>query len=280
MANENKHTDLPPGAETAYSGIVPVIEMHGIQKAFGAVQAIAHADLKLYPGEIHALVGGNGSGKSTLVSVLSGAHLPDAGDILINGDRTVISNPKTALAYGIQTVYQNLNLVDTLDVTANLFAGRELVKPAPLSWLGVMDLKQMRSKAANEFQRLKINMPSVDALVARISGGQRQSIACARAMMGEVPKVLIMDEPTAALGVSESKEVYRLMQTCRDAGAAIIFISHDMVEVMEVSNRITVMRLGKTITQLNTRDTDSREIVGLITGAIAPSETRVPSAAN
>jgi len=130
----------------------------------------------------------------------------------------------------------------------------------------------MRRKAVSEFRRLKIDVPDVDERVHRMSGGQRQAIACARAMMGKPPKVLIMDEPTAALGVKESAEVYRLMQLCRDEGSAILFISHNMVEVMEMSSRVTVMRLGDTIAHLNTCDTDGREIVGLITGAVEPSE--------
>ena len=246
--------------------------MRGIQKSFDAVQAISHADLELYPGEIHALVGGNGSGKSTLVSVLSGANLPDAGEIFIDGDKIFINKPRLALDLGIQTIYQDLCLVNTLDVTANLFMGKELIKPPPLSWFGFLALKLMKTRAVEEFKRLKINIPDVNARVAHMSGGQRQGIACARAMMGTAPKVLIMDEPTAALGVRESEEVYRLMQVCRDAGAAVLFISHDMVEVMEVSNRITVMRLGKTIAQLNTADTNAKDIVGLITGALEPSE--------
>lgn len=251
---------------------VPVVEMRGIQKSFDMVQAVEHADLQLYRGEIHALVGGNGSGKSTLISLLSGANLLDAGDIFIDGEKIAINKPKLALDLGIQTIYQDLCLVNSMDVTANLFMGKELIKNPPLSWLGFLDLKKMRLRARNEFLRLGINIPSVDANIARMSGGQRQGIACARAMMGDAPKVLIMDEPTAALGVKESKEVYRLMEACRDEGTAVLFISHDMVEVMEVSNRITVMRLGKTIAQLDTRDTNAKEIVGLITGAIEPWE--------
>jgi ABC-type sugar transport system ATPase subunit len=135
-----------------------------------------------------------------------------------------------------------------------------------------MDLREMRRRAIKEFKRLKINVPDVDERVLRMSGGQRQGIACARAMMGKAPKVLIMDEPTAALGVRESAEVYRLMQFCRDEGSAILLISHNMVEVVEMSDRVTVMRLGVTIAHLNTRDTDGKEIVGLITGATEPEE--------
>jgi simple sugar transport system ATP-binding protein len=250
----------------------PVVEMRGIKKAFGSVQAVAHADIKLYPGEIHALVGGNGSGKSTLVGVLSGAYQPDAGDIYVEGCRIVVSNPRTAIDAGIETLYQNLNLFEMLSVTANLFAGRELIKPPPFSWFGIVDYKKMRERAVEEFARLKITMPDVDERVIRLSGGQRQGVACARAMMFKAPKALIMDEPTAALGVKESAEVYRLMKLCRDEGSAILLISHNMVEVMEMSDRITVMRLGDTIAHLSTRDTDGKEIVGLITGATEPEE--------
>jgi ABC-type sugar transport system ATPase subunit len=268
MTEEIKQAEFCANEETVDSSGTPIVEMRGIRKAFGAVQAVARADLRLYPGEIHALVGGNGSGKSTLVSVLSGANTADAGDILINGEKVVINKPRMALDLGIETIYQNLNLFEMLDVTSNMFAGRELIKPPPLAWLKWLDTAKMRRKAAEELKRLKINIPSVDAVVARMSGGQRQGVACARAMMGKVPKVLIMDEPTAALGVKESKEVYRLMQVCRDEGAAILFISHDMVEVMEMSSRVTVMRLGETVAQINTRETNRKEIVGLITGAV------------
>ncbi len=273
MAEQTSDTEVPHREES--NSTDPVVEMRGIKKAFGAVQAIAHADLKLHRGEIHALVGGNGSGKTTLVNVLSGAIKANTGEIFIDGSKVDISNPKTAMDMGIQTIYQNLNLFENLDVTMNLFAGRVILKPPPLSWLGYVDYKLMRARAVKEFQRLKINMPDVDMRVMFLSGGQRQSIACARAMMGTTPHVLIMDEPTAALGVGESKEVYRLMEVCRDEGAAIVFITHDMVEVMEVSNRITVMRLGETIMQLNTCDTNAKEVVGLITGAIDPSEVAV-----
>jgi simple sugar transport system ATP-binding protein len=250
----------------------PVVEMRGIKKAFGAIQAVAHADLKLYKGEIHALVGGNGSGKSTLISVLSGANKTDAGEIYIDGEKVIIDDPKIAIDKGIKTLYQNLQLFELMNVTANLFAGRVILKPPPLSWFGFVDHEKMRSVAVEEFKRLKLDIPDVDMRVIYLSGGQRQGIACARAMMGTTPKVLIMDEPTAALGVGESREIYRLMEVCRDEGAAIVLISHDMVEVMEVSNRITVMRLGETIAHLNTSETSGKEIVGLITGAIEPWE--------
>jgi ABC-type sugar transport system ATPase subunit len=172
---------------------------------------------------------------------------------------------------GIQTIYQDLCLVNTLSVTANLFLGRELFKP-PRSVVGHIGLKADASESRSRVQALGGQQPDVDAFVGRMSGGQRQAIACARAMMGVAPKVLILDEPTAALGVRESKEVYRLMEACRDEGTAVLFISHDMVEVMEVSDKITVMRLGNTIAQLNTCDTSGTEIVGLITGAIEPWE--------
>jgi ABC-type sugar transport system ATPase subunit len=254
------------------SAAAPIAEMRGIRKAFGSVQAVARADIQLFAGEIHALVGGNGSGKSTLIGVLSGAHQPDGGEIYVNGCKTTLSKPKQAMTLGIETIYQNLNLFEMQSVTANLFAGRELIKPPPYSWFGIVDYKQMRKDAIKELARLKIEMPDVDARVHFLSGGQRQGIACARAMMGQSPKVLIMDEPTAALGIKEAAEVYRLMLLCRDEGAAILFISHNMNEIMDMSDKITVMRLGSTIAHLNTRDTNGREIVGLITGAIEPEE--------
>ena len=275
MTDRQKQPDICDDRSSPADIKTPAAEMRGIRKAFGSVLAVAHADIQLYPGEIHALVGGNGSGKSTLVGVLSGQHQPNSGEIFVGGRRLVISKPRIAMEHGIETIYQNLNLFEMLSVTANLYAGRELIKPPPLAWLGFVDHKRMRENAIHELERLKIDMPDVDARVMFLSGGQRQGIACARAMMGKAPKVLIMDEPTAALGVKEAAEVYRFMLLCRDEGAAILFISHNMVEVMEMSDRITVMRLGETIAHLNARDTNGREVVGLITGAVEPEEIAV-----
>lgn len=245
----------------------PILEVRNVKKSFGAVKAIKKADLTLCSGEIHALVGGNGAGKSTLVSIICGDTKADTGDIFIDGKKVKISNPRVAQNHGIGTVHQNLALVNQLDVTANLFLGNEILMKPPFRWLGIMNLRKMRKQADDEIKNLKLNIDSVDRIVDRMSGGQRQGIACARAVRCDA-KVLIMDEPTAALGVSETATVKALMKRFRDAGAAILLISHNMEDVFELADKITVMRLGNSITTVHTKDVTPEQIVGLITGAV------------
>lgn len=247
---------------------VPLFELRGLGKNFAGVQALKDGNLKLYSGEIHALVGGNGAGKSTIVNILSGNFSPEVGEIFHNGSPITIDSAKKAREIGIATIYQNLSLVDTLDVTSNLFLGQERMCAGPLGALGFLNRRAMEREAAREFKRLGINIPNVRSKVARMSGGQRQAIACARVLCSANPKLLIMDEPTAALGVRETREIYDLMFRCRDEGAAILLISHNMEDVLKVSDRITVLRLGETIAQLDREDADNTLLVGLITGAI------------
>ena len=246
---------------------VPLFELRGLGKNFAGVQALKDGNLKLYPGEIHALVGGNGAGKSTMVNIMSGNYQPEVGDILHNGQKIILDGAKKAREYGIATIYQNLSLVDTLDVTSNLFLGQERKMPGLLGMLGFLNKRAMEREAASEFKRLGINIPNISK-VARMSGGQRQAIACARVLCSANPKLLIMDEPTAALGVRETKEIYDLMFRCRDEGAAVMLISHNMEDVFKVSDRITVLRLGETVAQVKKEEVNSTQIVGLITGAI------------
>lgn len=250
----------------------PLVEMKSIRKNFYAVQAIEHADLALYPGEIHALVGGNGAGKSTLISVLSGAVSPSDGVIRVGEENYRSLSSRSARELGIETIYQNLCLFSDMDIATNLFAGRELYRKGLLGKFGVIDKKAMRRQAAKELERLEVSVPNIRAKIRELSGGQRQCVACARAMMGSAPKVLIMDEPTAALGVRESQDVYRLMGKCRDEGSAVVLISHNMKEVFAVADKITVMLHGVTTAHLMKNETDPEEIVGLITDAI-PAES-------
>lgn len=247
---------------------VPLFELRGLGKNFAGVQALKDGNLKLYPGEIHALVGGNGAGKSTMVNIMSGNYQPEVGDVLYNGQKIILDGAKKAREYGIATIYQNLSLVDTLDVTSNLFLGQERKMPGLLGMLGFLNKRAMEREAASEFKRLGINIPNIRSKVARMSGGQRQAIACARVLCSANPKLLIMDEPTAALGVRETKEIYDLMFRCRDEGAAVMLISHNMEDVFKVSDRITVLRLGETVAQVKKEEVNSTQIVGLITGAI------------
>lgn len=247
---------------------IPLFELRGLGKNFAGIQALKDSNLKLYSGEIHALVGGNGAGKSTMVNILSGNYQPEVGDIFHNGKKIVLDGAKKAREYGIATIYQNLSLVDTLDVTSNLFLGQERKMPGILGMLGFLNKRSMEKEAVSEFARLGINIPNIRSKVARMSGGQRQAIACARVLCSANPKLLIMDEPTAALGVRETKEIYDLMFKCRDEGASVLLISHNMEDVFKVADRITVLRLGETVAQVMKKDVDSTQIVGLITGAI------------
>jgi simple sugar transport system ATP-binding protein len=247
---------------------IPLFELRGICKNFSGVQALKDGNLVLRKGEIHALVGGNGAGKSTMVNILSGNYPPEAGEIYYKGKQVLIPNSKAAREMGVATIYQNLSLVDQLDVTSNLFLGQELVARGMLGGLGFLNKKAMKRKAVDEFARLGIHIPNINSKVDRMSGGQRQAIACARVLSGDNPELLIMDEPTAALGVRETEEIYQLMFRSREVGAAVLLISHNMADVFRVADRITVLRLGQTVEQVKKNEVSSTQIVGLITGAI------------
>lgn len=251
-----------------------LVELRNISKHFGAVKALRNVNINIRRGEVHALVGGNGAGKSTLVRILAGIHPADSGELIFDGKPLQIRNPKEARKYGIATIHQNLSLVDTLDVVSNLYLGKEIIRGPRLGWFSFVDQKEMRETAIREFERLHVTIPNIRSRVARMSGGQRQAIVCTRAMMGRTPSLLMMDEPTAALGVRETAEVFQLMQRCKDDGASILLISHDMDEVFAAADHITVLRLGKAIITVNRRDVTSDQIVGLITGAIDPEDIR------
>ena len=257
--------------ETNLSSSRPMVEVRNISKSFGAVQALTNGNFALYGGEIHALVGGNGAGKSTLVNILSGNYKPSGGEILIDGKKARIPSPRTARNLGIATVYQNLALVNCLDVPSNVFLGREELLPPPFSWFGFLNNRKMRDRTFEELNRLRVIIPNIDDLVANMSGGQRQCIACARALLGGA-RVLMMDEPTAALGVREAGQVMSLMKNCRDEGVAILLISHNMEDVFRLSDRITVLRLGASLVTVKTADVTGEQIVGLITGALTTDE--------
>ena len=245
----------------------PALQAIGLHKRFGAVRALIDADLSLYPGKVHALVGGNGAGKSTLVKILSGTFRADEGEIICRGEKVSIRDPRRARDMGIETIHQNLHLVPSMDVVANVFLARELTYERPFRPL--LRLKRMREYAQLAFERLGVTMPDTRVTVEHLSGGQRQAIACVRAMMND-PGVLIMDEPTAALGVSETKEVLAVMKRCTEEGTAVLMISHNMQEVFEISDMITVMRLGRVVGCMRTKDVTPEHVVGLITGAVDP----------
>jgi simple sugar transport system ATP-binding protein len=245
----------------------PLLEARRIEKHFGHVVALRDGSLSLAQDEVHAIVGDNGAGKSTLVKILSGVIRPDGGEVRLDGAPVEIGSPRHARALGIETVYQDLALAEHLDAAANLFLGRELYLPPPLAWLGFLDRKAMRLRAREEMRRLKIGLPSVDQPVAELSGGQRQAVAVARAIAWG-RRIVIMDEPTAALGVRESAMVLELIREVRARGLAVVMISHNLPEVFAVADRITVLRLGRTITTLATKDSSLEAVVGMMTGAL------------
>lgn len=223
----------------------PVVEMRSIRKTFGAVQALRGVDLVLRHGEALGLVGDNAAGKSTLMKVLSGAYIPEEGQILIEGKDAHLTDPQHARRLGIEMVYQDLALANNLDVTANVFLGREAVSTR-LGPFGIMDGRSMEREAQRLLNRLKIDIPSVRLLVERLSGGQRQAVAIARAMAFN-SKVIIMDEPTAALSVAAIQKVLDLVRELKSQGASIIIISHRLEDIHSVSDRLMVMRQGRKV---------------------------------
>ena len=223
----------------------PVVEMRDIEKHFGAVRALRGVDLTLHHGEVLGLVGDNAAGKSTLMKVLSGAYSPDGGEILIEGERVHFSNPMDARRQGIEMVYQDYALSNNLDIVANVFMGREMVR-LNLGPLRVMDFRHMEQETRSLLDRLKIDIPSVRQKVERLSGGQRQAVAIARATAFDA-KVIIMDEPTAALSVAAIEKVLELVRELKAQGSSIIMISHRLEDIYQVSDRMIVLRQGRKV---------------------------------
>ncbi|MDN3495997.1 ATP-binding cassette domain-containing protein [Planococcus sp. APC 4015] len=237
-----------------------VLTMRGIGKHFGAVKALTDVEFWVDAGEVVALVGDNGAGKSTLVKVLSGVHAPDAGTIEFDGDPVEIHTPADAQDLGIATVFQDLALCDNLDVVANLWLGRELVTE------GMLDEVGMEERTWTLLRELSAKVPSVRIPVASLSGGQRQTVAIARSLIGE-PRVIILDEPTAALGVAQTAELLNLIERLRERGHGVVLISHNMADVMAVADRVVVLRLGRNNGEYNVADITSETLIAAITGA-------------
>jgi ABC-type sugar transport system ATPase subunit len=248
-----------------------ILELRHIEKRFAGVTALSDGNFQLIQDEVHAIVGDNGAGKSTLLKVMAGAHQPDMGEYLIDGRPVVIPGPNAAGDHGIATVFQDLALIDHLDASANLFLGREILRGGPLRWLGVLDKRAMRSQAVEAMRRLRIGMKSVDQQLIGMSGGQRQAVAVARAVAFGT-RIVVMDEPTAALGVRESGAVLDLIRELKDNGLSVVMISHNLPDVFAVADRVTILRLGKTVRTVRREDTSLEEIVGFMTGAY--EETR------
>lgn len=240
-------------------GRVPVLSMRGISKSFGKVQALDDIDLDIHAGEVVAIVGDNGAGKSTLVKILAGVHPADDGEIEFEGQSVQIPDPTASRALGIATVFQDLALCDNLDVVANLFLGREIAGMA-------LDEEEMEREAWELLRQLSARIPSVRVPIAALSGGQRQTVAIARSLIGD-PRVVILDEPTAALGVAQTAEVLNLIERLRERGHGVVLISHNMADVQAVADRIVVLRLGRNNGDFFASDVGYEDIIAAITGA-------------
>lgn len=253
----------------------PLLEARGLEKTYGHVRALRSANFEVFAGEIVALIGDNGAGKSTLVKTLSGAVQPDAGEILIDGEPVSFRSPVDARSHGIETVYQDLALATDLDGASNLFLGRELTRGGWLGRrLGILDKKSMRSQARVAFGDLGVDLRNAQTPVTNLSGGQRQSVAVARSVAW-ASRLLFLDEPTAALGVVQTAHVLDVIRRIRDRGVAVVFISHNMPQVLDVVDRVEVLRLGERVAQLEAGHSSVSDLVGAMTGALDAREERL-----
>ena len=243
----------------------PVLALEGVSKSFGPVQALTGVDFEVRAGEVVALVGDNGAGKSTLVKTVAGIHPPDSGQIFFEGQPVQISRPTDAVRLGIATVYQDLALCDNLDVVENLYLGREDVASGAGQILFLLDETAMEHTAHQLLERLAVTIVNLRAEVGTLSGGQRQQVAIARSLLGD-PKLVILDEPTAALGVRQTAQVLELIKRLREEGHGVLVVSHNLKDVFEVADRIFVLRLGQKAGDFKAGETDEGEVVAAITG--------------
>jgi D-xylose transport system ATP-binding protein len=248
------------------SARMPILQMRHISKRFGAVQALFDVDFEVYLGEVVALVGDNGAGKSTLIKTIAGAYRPDSGEYIFDGREVSVNSPREATDLGIETVYQDLALCDNLDVVANLYLGREQVRPLAPGLVRSIDEVLMEQEALRVIRDLHVRIPSVRVPIAALSGGQRQSVAVARAVMWN-SKVVLLDEPTAALGVEQTRQVKELIRRLRERGLGVVVISHNLADVFDISDRIIVLRLGRRTATFDTHATNPEQVVAAITGA-------------
>jgi D-xylose transport system ATP-binding protein len=248
------------------NGSAPVLSLEGVSKSFGPVQALNNVDFEVHPGEVVALVGDNGAGKSTLVKTIAGIHSPDAGTISFEGDVVHITSPSDAVALGIATVYQDLALCDNLDVVENLFLGREEKVDGPVGFVGQLNEVDMEKRTGELLENLAVTITDVRAEVGTMSGGQRQQVAIARSLLGE-PKLVMLDEPTAALGVRQTAQVLELVKRLRERGYGVVVISHNLADVFEVADRIYVLRLGQEAGDFKAGEVSQDKVVAAITGS-------------
>ncbi|PSL18180.1 ATP-binding cassette domain-containing protein [Shimia abyssi] len=247
----------------------PLVEMRDMHIAFGGIKAVDHVSVNLYPGEVVGLLGHNGAGKSTLIKILSGAYAADGGEIFVNGEKATINNPRDARRYNIETIYQTLALADNLDAASNLFLGRELTTP-----MGMVDDDAMEAECRKIMGRLNPNFQKFSEPVSALSGGQRQSVAIARAVYFNA-KILIMDEPTAALGPHETQMVSELIQQLKSEGIGIFLISHDIHDVMELCDRASVMKNGQLVGTVDVNDVTDDDLLSMIILGKRPENVNV-----
>ncbi|MBA3790213.1 MAG: sugar ABC transporter ATP-binding protein [Rubrobacter sp.] len=257
-ARVEKARDLPGGE--------PVLRARGIDKSFGAVRVLESVDFEVRPGEVVALIGDNGAGKSTLINVLTGVLRPDSGEIFFEEKRVRFATPHEARERGIETVYQDLAVAPQLDAVSNIFLGREHRRAGILGRLGFLDGGRMRRETEDQLTDLRVRLSSLEKPLSTLSGGQRQGVAVARAVMW-ASKVVIMDEPTAALGVAQVEMVLDLIRRVRDTGIPVVFISHNMPHVFEVADRISVLRLGEMVAELDPATATTDDAVAAMTGS-------------
>jgi D-xylose transport system ATP-binding protein len=247
-------------------GSAPVLSLKGVSKSFGPVQALSGVDFEVRSGEVVALVGDNGAGKSTLVKTIAGIHPADAGTISFEGREVTITSPTDAVDLGIATVYQDLALCDNLDVVENLFLGREERADGPARVVGQLDEVGMEKQTGDLLENLAVTITDVRAEVGTMSGGQRQQVAIARSLLGE-PKLVMLDEPTAALGVRQTAQVLELIKRLRERGYGVVVISHNLADIFAVADRIFVLRLGQKAGDFDANDSNQDQVVAAITGA-------------
>ena len=249
-----------------------LLEAKNLVKTYGSVCALDSASFSVYEGEVVALIGDNGAGKSTLVKILSGVIHADSGEILIEGKKADFGSPVAAREAGIETVYQDLALAPDLDAAANLFLGREPLRSGILGKLGVIDKARMRTEAGSAFSKLGIGLQDPRSAVSTLSGGQRQAVAVSRSVVW-ASKIILMDEPTAALGVVQRRHVLDLVQRVRDTGVSVVVISHNMPEVLEVADRVEVLRRGKRVARFIAKDASIEDLVSAMTGSVEHRES-------
>jgi D-xylose transport system ATP-binding protein len=248
-----------------------LLALRGFSKSFGPVRALHEVDFEVDSGEIVALVGDNGAGKSTLIKAIDGVQPPDTGDAYFDGEKVRISDPKTAERLGIATVFQDLALCDNLDVVANLFLGKEEVDGVPVHILDEVDMEQRSRQLLDDLSVTTLG--SVRTEVGSLSGGQRQSVAIARSLLGE-PKVVMLDEPTAALGVAQTRQVLDLVKRLKDRGLGVVVISHNLQDIFEIADRIIVLRLGQRVATFDRASSTPDQVVGAITGASSNGQSQ------